>query len=136
MRPASIAPRAAIGNSGIFGKHTAITSPICKFSFVCKRIASAAEWSRRREYVYERPVMPHTWNSNRALIKRFRFRRLSSPRLQSTVDCTLYSVFQCQTCNIIYTLWMSRRNFVQNSYSREMLFFLLSIFIVWNNFHV
>lgn len=60
MRPASIEPSAAIGNSGMFGKHTAITSPICKFSFVCNRIASAAEWSRNFEYVYERPVIPHT----------------------------------------------------------------------------
>lgn len=60
MRPASIEPSAAIGNSGMLGKQTAITSPICKLNFVCNRIASAAEWSRNREYVYERPVIPHS----------------------------------------------------------------------------
>lgn len=49
MSPASIEPSVAIGNSGMFGKHTAITSPICKFNLVCKRMASAAEWSRNWE---------------------------------------------------------------------------------------
>lgn len=65
MRPASIAPSAAIGNSGMFGKQTAITWPMCKFKFLYKRMANAAEWSRNREYVYERPVIPHSWKMKR-----------------------------------------------------------------------
>lgn len=50
-RPASIEPSVVIAYSGMFGKQTAILSPIWKFNLVCKRIASAAEWSRNREYV-------------------------------------------------------------------------------------
>lgn len=60
LKPASIAPKIAIGNSGVFGKQMAITSFCFKLNSVCKRTAKAAELSRNSAYVYCRPVTPHT----------------------------------------------------------------------------
>lgn len=59
-QPASMAPNKAIGYSGMLGKQTATTSPLVRWNFVCRRMASAAQWSRNLAYVYDRSVMAQT----------------------------------------------------------------------------